>query len=185
MRNTCRQIPFCKRKWLAEIECRNFPTFYDSSRCIPLDFLIIAFDMARSAASSPVAPPPPPPPPPPQLELEAGEPPKGKLMDFREILSLFHAREPPTDAWEALWLATLAEAREAAPKRPPQPPAQQPRGRTPSDAVKSGGPEPPKRPRQVRMKRVQIEHGVRVVEATCVNMCGVSRAPLPIWSPAS
>ncbi|TYZ65025.1 hypothetical protein PybrP1_002341 [[Pythium] brassicae (nom. inval.)] len=104
--------------------------------------------MVKSTTSSPAAPPPPPPPPPPQLELEGAQ--AKKPMDFRDIMALFHAREPAQDAWEALWLATLAEA----PKR-----AQQSRSRAPppaddyaraSKGAFSSAPEPPKRPRQVR-----------------------------------
>lgn len=112
--------------------------------------------MGRSATSSPVAPPPPPPPPLPQLELEDAQ--ATKPMDFRNIMALFHAHEPAPGAWEALWLATLAEA---SAKRMQPPPQQYPRVRVLSAAednaraLKSAFsvPEPPKRPRQVRIAR--------------------------------
>ncbi|KAF1319589.1 hypothetical protein FI667_g13038, partial [Globisporangium splendens] len=118
-----------------------------------------------SAASSPMAPPPPPPPPPPQFELEQVELlTKKKKKDFREILALFHDAkmdlQEKAHAWEALWQTTLVETQE---EMKQQQQVERKAGKHADDAtpVRSGsvasrhgpgsGPEPPKRPRQVRL----------------------------------
>lgn len=90
-------------------------------------------------------------------QLLAKEAATRKKMDFREILALFHDR-PRTDpvarerAWENLWQTTLAEAQEEHRQlRKNGGKGQQDDSRTGSGhSSKHSGPEPPKRPRQVR-----------------------------------
>lgn len=83
--------------------------------------------MKEEDASMEMAPlPPPPPPPPPEDDDDASSVQsnekqslllqKNKKVDFREILALFHAEQPPDEAdkamWEQLWQSALVDARE-------------------------------------------------------------------------
>lgn len=91
-------------------------------------------------------------------QLLAKEAAARKKMDFREILALFHDRPSRMDpvarerAWENLWQTTLAEAQEEhRQQRKNGGKSQQDDMPMRGGSIKhSGGPEPPKRPRQVR-----------------------------------
>lgn len=160
---------------------------------------------SSSATSSPLAPPPPPPPPPPQLDLDeevqlqqvlAKEAAARKKMDFREILALFHDR-PRMDpvarerAWENLWQTTLAEAQEEHRQlrknggKGQQDDVPSRTGSGASSKHSGGGPEPPKRPRQVRSTICDVVVVMVSLLTACGDLYDAYRALVSTWSRTS